>query len=92
MRRRDVGRGRRLRPEGNVTSGLGRLKPIRPTPGVFGRGPSDPPAPHYDGAALDGWRRIGRGPARPTGEGRKLDPGRVRHLRPDRRQERRLEA
>src|SRR3954451_1523039 len=54
---------------GNRPHGLGRPRPDSAAPGVFGRGPSDPTAPHYDGAALNGWRRIGRGPARPTCQG-----------------------
>src|SRR5205085_5887168 len=44
---------RRLRPRVRDL-GLGRPRPIRSAPGVFGRGPSDPTAPHYDGAALEG--------------------------------------
>ena len=28
----------------------------------MGPPPSDPPAPHYGGAALEGWKRIGRWP------------------------------
>src|SRR5919199_5305804 len=75
MRRRDVGRGRRLRPEGNVTSGLGRPRADSGAPAYLGPPPSDPPAPHYDGAAEEAGSGSGEGRTRPTGEGRKLDPG-----------------
>ena len=60
MKRRDVGRGRRLRPVERIhrareakanSAALAYLPP-----------PSDPPAPHYGGAALEGWKRIGRWP------------------------------
>src|SRR3954465_6597765 len=47
--------------------------------------PSDPPAPHYDGAALDGWRRDGRRPDafRPArGWEAQLRQAWVRHRRP----------
>src|SRR4051812_49658702 len=61
MRRRDVGRGRRLRPGSReprareAKANSAALAYLRPPP-------SDPPAPHYGGAALEGWKRIGRWP------------------------------
>src|SRR3954465_9395363 len=66
MRRRDVGRGRRLRPRVTRPSGSGGRGRIRSAPGVFGRGPSDPTAPHYDGAA----EKAGSG----SGEDRRVRP------------------
>ena len=55
--------------------------------------PSDPTAPYYGGAALEG-AGSGSGEDRRVrpARGRKLRQAWVRHLRPDRRQERRLEA
>src|SRR3954470_6277949 len=69
--------GRRAAPAvmGYATFGLGRPRPIRPAPGVFGRGPSDPTAPHYGGAAEEAGSGSGEDRTRPTCEGRKLSAG-----------------
>src|SRR3954451_20870496 len=51
---------------GYANPGLGRPRPIRGCPAYLGPPPSDPTAPYYGGAALEGWKRIGRRPARLT--------------------------
>jgi len=63
---------RRLRLGPPVVRGSGGSRPIRPAPGVFGRGPSDPTAPHYGGAAEE----AGSG----SGEDRRVRPARGRKL------------
>ena len=73
-----MGRERRLRPEGNVTSGLGRPKPIRGSR-VLGVPPSDPTAPYYGGAAVKAGSGSGEGRTRLTREGQKLDRRQVRN-------------
>src|SRR5215211_8907150 len=55
-RRRRVGRERRLRPEGNVTSGLGRPKAGSGVTAKAGAPVRDPTAPYYGGAAPSGAR------------------------------------
>jgi hypothetical protein len=87
MRRRDVGRGRRLRP-------VERIHRAREAASraYWGPPPSDPTAPYYGGAAerLEADReKAGR--VRPERAESSIQAG-FRTLRPDRRQERRLEA
>jgi hypothetical protein len=53
-----------------------------------GSPPSDPTAPHYDGAAEKAGSGSGEDRRVRPARGRKLRQARVRHLRPDRRQER----
>src|SRR5215217_3700030 len=53
-RRRRVGRERRLRPEGNVTSGLGRPEAGSGEAAKAGAPVRDPTAPYYGGAAPSG--------------------------------------
>src|SRR3954469_13550253 len=66
--------GRRAAPAamGNRPHGLGRPRPIRRPSRIRGSPPSDPPAPHYDGAALE----AGSG----SGEDRRVRPARGRKL------------
>jgi len=78
MRRRDVGRGRRLRP-------VERIHRAREAesrfggPRVLGTPPSDPTAPYYGGAAVKAGSGSGEGRTRLTREGRKLDRRQVRN-------------
>jgi hypothetical protein len=78
MRRRDVGRGRRLRP-------VERIHRAREAesrfggPRVLGPPPSDPTAPYYGGAAVKAGSGSGEGRTRLTREGRKLDRRQVRN-------------
>jgi hypothetical protein len=92
MRRRDVGRGRRLRPRVTRPSGSGGREPIRPLPAYLGEGRLIRPPRTTTGPPrrLEADReKAGR--VRPERAESSILAG-FRTLRPGRRQERRLEA
>src|SRR5215217_441232 len=88
-RRRRVGRERRLRPEGNVTSGLGRPKAGSGVTAKAAAPVRDPTAPYYGGAAPSGARVGARGHGRSIGSVAvpKARPGEVRSAEPREPQE-----
>jgi hypothetical protein len=74
-----VGGERRLRPWGTALMDSGGRGQFGPLPAYWGRGPSDPTAPHYDGAAEEAGSGSGEDRRVRPVQGPKALTGRVRH-------------